>query len=76
MGVPSIGPGLAAPDLAAAHFHPFDEPRRGLIPEGFVEDGLTDYERHREADLWCVDERNQLHVGRSKPRSGTGSAER
>lgn len=61
---------------AAARLHPFDEPRRSLMPAGWIEDGLTDYERHRVKGAWCVDEHRNLHVGRAQPRIGTGTADR
>ena len=76
VGLPSLASTLPAPDLAAPLLHPFDEPRRSLVPSGFLEDGLTDYERHRARGAWCVDERLQLHIGRSTPRSGTGTTDR
>ncbi|HUR27947.1 MAG TPA: hypothetical protein VM509_07165, partial [Planctomycetota bacterium] len=43
---------------------------------GFVEDGLTGYEEKRVRDLWYVEADGDLHVGRAKPRSGTGGVDR
>ncbi len=76
VGTPSLAPSVNAPDLAASHAHAFDEPRRALMPQGWSEERLTDYERHHVDGLWCIDERNRLHVGRSAPRVGTGTTDR
>ncbi|MCC7012148.1 MAG: hypothetical protein IT454_06290 [Planctomycetes bacterium] len=76
LGVPRQGGSDQIPELAAGKLHPFDEPRRALQPWGWIEDGLTDYERHRVRGLWCVDERAQLHVGRATPRTGSGTTDR
>src|SRR5262249_18853473 len=75
VGARALVPELAAPTKRPA-LHPFDEPRASLMKSGWVEDRLTDYERHRVAGLWCVDEHGNLHVGRSKPRVGTGTSDR
>jgi hypothetical protein len=56
--------------------HPFDEPARPLGLHGWQEDGLTDYEERRVADLWFATPDGDLHVGRVKPREGTGAPDR
>jgi hypothetical protein len=79
VGLPVLSPTIAAPKLdgnAANALHPFDEPRRSLMPSGWIEDGLTDYERHRVKGAWCVDAQQNLHVGRAQPRIGTGTTDR
>lgn len=76
VGLPVLAPSMAGPDLAAPRLHPFDEPRRGLGAAGWIEDKLAGFDQHRVAGLWCVDERGNLHVGRSTPRVGTGESDR
>lgn len=56
--------------------HPGDPPARPLGAFGFVEDGLTDFEERRVKDLWFAAENGDLHVGRVKPRDGTGVLDR
>jgi hypothetical protein len=62
-------------ELAAAPAAPFDPAPRPVGALGWREDGLTDFEEHRVADLWYVDGAD-LHVGRAAPRTGTGRFER
>lgn len=75
LGVRELAPNLARPTLVSG-VHPFDAPARNPMGVGWVEDGHTGYERHRVPGLWFVDEREHLHVGRNKPRSASGSADR
>ncbi len=64
-------------DLALAErAHPFDPPARNPMLAGWVEDRHVDYERHRVEGLWFVDEREHLHLGRNKPRTASGVADR
>jgi hypothetical protein len=75
VGAPRFAASLAAPRLGG-RAHPFDPPARNPMRDGWVEDGLTDFERHRVPGLWFLDEREHLHVGRNKPRTASGSADR
>lgn len=54
----------------------FSAAARPLAPTGFVEDGLTGYEERRVPGLWYVDAEGDLHVGREKPRDGSGQIDR
>jgi hypothetical protein len=55
---------------------PFDPVARPLAPGGWGESGLTDYEERRVKGLFYVDDEAVLHVGRQKPREGTGTIDR
>ena len=70
LGAPALA--LGAP--AASTLHPFDRPAEPL--GGWTEDGLTDYEDQRQAGLWFDAEDGSLHVGRRRPREGTGTLDR
>jgi hypothetical protein len=61
---------------APPRLHPIDEPPRALGLYGWEEDKLTDYEERRVKDLWYVVPEGDLHVGRQKPREGTGVMDR
>ncbi len=73
-----LEPTLTAPaDLALAErAHPFDAPARNPMLDGWIDDRHVDYERHRVEGLWFVDERDHLHLGRNKPRTASGVADR
>jgi hypothetical protein len=75
LGMKPIGAAAPAPDLAAS-LHPLDEPPRALGLYGWEEDKLTGYEEKRVKDLWYVVPEGDLHVGREKPREGTGITDR
>ncbi len=49
---------------------------RHLGGAGFEESGLTSYEERRSEGLWYVTPEGDLHVGREKPREGTGVLDR
>jgi hypothetical protein len=66
---------LAAPP-AGEFAHGFDESPRPLSLEGWVEDGLTGFEERRVKGLWYAADNGDLHVGRKKPRRGTGRMDR
>lgn len=75
--------GLRAPEIDVATLstggdllHPFDAPAWHAGTGGWTEDGLTAYEDRRVAHLWYGDEWGDLHVGREKPRTGTGLTDR
>jgi len=55
---------------------PFDSPGRALRLAGWAEDELGGFEERRHAGLWYQDDRGDLHVGRQKPRTGTGQFDR
>jgi len=66
------------PPLAATPAGPtaFGASARLLHTGGFVEDGLTGFEERRVRDLWYLDGEGSLHVGRTRPRSGSGQIDR
>ena len=64
----------AAPPASA--FHPLDQPARLIAPGEWREDGLTGYEERRVPGLWYAEEAGDLHVGRARPRTGTGDLDR
>lgn len=70
---------LGAAPIAAAPPEPpgpllgLDPPARHPGALGYGEDGLTGYEERRVSGLWFADEHGHVHVGRSRPREGTGS---
>lgn len=74
LGLPTLG--RAAPDRFEKGAHPGDDPPRPLGRRGWVEDGLTDYEEKRVPNLWFATDDGDLHVGREKPRDGTGALDR
>lgn len=43
---------------------------------GFAESSLTGYDDRRQAGLWYTTPEGDLHVGREKPRDGTGTLDR
>ncbi len=67
---------LPAPTGAAACRFPFDAPGRYAGWRGWEEDGLTGYEDFRVPDLWYAADDGDLHVGRKRPRTGTGRLDR
>jgi hypothetical protein len=77
-------PALARPGAEAWARHPFDRPAEPLGVagaarsgfDGWVEDGLTGYEDLRVEGLWYAAEDGALHVGRERPRAGTGTMDR
>jgi hypothetical protein len=68
--------GAAPAAMPKVALHPLDEPPRSLGLLGWEEDKLTDYEERRVKDLWYEVPEGDLHVGRSKPREGTGTMDR
>jgi len=56
--------------------HPFDRGARPLSTRGWGESRLVDYDEGRIAGLWYEDGDGDLHVGRRKPRTGSGSYDR
>ena len=61
-----------SPSIRTRRLHPLDEPARALGLFGWEEDKLTGYEERRVKDLWYEVPDGDLHVGRPKPREGTG----
>ncbi|MEW6071156.1 MAG: VOC family protein [Planctomycetota bacterium] len=61
---------------AATALHPFDEAERLMGLEGWTEEGLTGFEERRVTGLWYEDDHLDLHVGRDRPRTGTGKLDR
>jgi hypothetical protein len=58
-------------------FVPFSEPEWLASSAGWEEDDLVGYEERRVPGLWYYEEsRGDLHVGREKPREGTGKLDR
>ncbi len=49
---------------------------RHLGDHGFAESSLTGYDDRRVAGLWFTTPEGDLHVGREKPRDGTGALDR
>lgn len=66
---------VEVPERKAA-LHPFDARERLIGLAGWKEEGLTGFEERRVPGLWYEDEKQDLHVGREKPRSGTGKLDR
>ncbi|MCP3916497.1 MAG: hypothetical protein GY711_13145 [bacterium] len=60
---------------ATAALHPFDTAPRALGADGWGEERLVDYEERRHEHLWYADASGDVHVGREKPRSGTGKVD-
>ena len=56
--------------------HPWDESPRRLGLGGWTESGLTGYEERRAEGCWYAEPDGDLHVGRFKPRDGTGQLDR
>jgi hypothetical protein len=75
LGMKPVKARAAAPATAEA-LHPLDEPPRALGWLGWEEDKLTGYEERRNKDLWYEVPEGDLHVGRTKPREGTGTMDR
>ncbi len=73
LGVEPVGDGAAATVEA---LHPFHDVERMIGLVGWTETGLTGYEERRVPGLWYEDEKRDLHVGRKRPRSGTGKLDR
>jgi hypothetical protein len=69
IAVPAATPGKES-------LHRLDEPPRTLGFFGWEEDKLTGFEERRVKDLWYEVPEGDLHVGRSKPREGTGTMDR
>jgi len=79
MGVEPLGshavPGTPAEDLPL--FVPFSEPEWLAGSAEWGEGDLVGYEERRTEGLWYYDEiYGDLHVGREKPRKGTGELDR
>jgi len=68
------------PDLSTAKQgefeHPIDSTPRHLGSIGWEEEELTSYEEFRHPNLWFTTDGNDLHVGRKRPRKGTGIMDR
>jgi len=56
--------------------HPFDQDQRYAGLSGWDEADLSGYEEFRVKNLWFAAENGDLHVGRKKPRKGTGLIDR
>jgi hypothetical protein len=67
---------LRVPPPVENPLHPWDETARRLGYQGWTESGLTGYERRRAEGCWYVEPDGDLHVGRYKPRDGTGQLDR
>jgi hypothetical protein len=74
-GAKALAP-VKAPPADGPRLHPLDEPPRALGLCGWEEDDLTGYEERRVKDLWYEVAEGHLHVGRSRPREGTGTMDR
>jgi hypothetical protein len=61
---------------AGATLRPLDPPAERLGLRGWVEAGLTGYEERRAPGCWYVEPDGELHVGRFRPREGTGTLDR
>ena len=55
---------------------PFTPPAHSLFALGLVEDELTDHEDRRVEGLYHETDDGRVHVGRSRPRDGTGQVDR
>lgn len=64
----------AAPEKTP--LHPFDTGPIHARTNGWIEDKLTSYEEFRKENLWFATENGDLHMGRRKPRKGTGILDR
>jgi hypothetical protein len=60
----------------SAALHPFSAPWRLMRDFGWAEFDLNGKEDNRVEGLWYEDETRALHVGRKKPRVGTGELDR
>ncbi len=69
---PRIGAPEPAPDLPPT----LEAPAHRLALYGYEEDDLVGYQERRVKNLWYEDPARELHVGRAKPREGTGSLDR
>ena len=76
LGEESLGPAAVDPKVLAAGRHPFHPPVEHLGRHGWIETGLSGYEKRRHKDLWYCSVKGDLYIGRRKPREGTGTAER
>ena len=59
-----------------AVLHPFDQDQRYAGLSGWDESDLSGYEEFRVKELWFAGDNGDLHVGRKKPRKGTGLIDR
>jgi len=73
-------PLLNRPPIGAAPLgvgrHPFHPPAEHLGRHGWIETGLSGHEERRVEDLWYFTGDGDLIVGRRRPRSTTGTADR
>ena len=79
LGATLLGPppGVEAPAEGLPLFVPFSEPEWLAGSVEWEEDDLVGYEERRVPGLWYYEElRGDLHVGREKPREGTGGLDR
>jgi len=74
---------VGMPPVAAPRAEDQDAARLALDPaprwlglRGWTEDGLTGYEERRVMGLWYDTGEGDLHVGRTRPREGTGTLDR
>lgn len=72
LGLPELGPGEGKDTLR----HSFDPAPRPLASEDWVEDKLVGYDEDRSPGLWFAADNGDLHVGRRKPREGSGRFDR
>ncbi|MEX1025101.1 MAG: hypothetical protein WD226_08490 [Planctomycetota bacterium] len=73
-GIPADDDAPYAGGEREERLHPFEEPPR--LVEGWVEEGLTDFEKHRVPGLWAATDSGDLIVGRAEARTGTGRFDR
>ena len=76
LGEDLIDPAAVDAKLLATGRHPFHPPVEHLGRHGWIETGLSGYEKRRRKDLWYCSVKGDLYIGRRKPREGTGTAER
>ena len=74
LGLPRLE--LAPPAAVKEPLHPWDRGARRLGLEGWGEAGLTGFEERRADGCWYAEPDGDLHVGRYRPRDGTGQLDR
>lgn len=77
VGRPPVSLPIPAPPAVIERCrHPFDPAPRPVGLYGYVEDELTGHDTYRVPGLFFVEDDGDLHVGRKRPRSGTGTLDR
>ncbi len=64
------------PPLPTRERRSIPTPARHVGDHGFTESDLTDYQERRQKGLWYATAEGDLHVGRERPRDGTGTLDR